>query len=56
MKRRLLVLLAGAAVAVLFATAAVAAEETRYKIPLEDSPYLGPATAPVVVFEFLDYQ
>lgn len=30
--------------------------ETRYRIPLEDSPSIGPQSAPVVLVEFLDYQ
>jgi hypothetical protein len=32
------------------------AEEKRYQIPLENSPNIGPADAPVTVFEFLDFQ
>jgi hypothetical protein len=32
------------------------AEEKRYQIPLENSPSIGPADAPVTVFEFLDFQ
>ena len=31
-------------------------EEKRYQIPLENSPSIGPADAPVVMFEFLDFQ
>lgn len=30
--------------------------EKRYQIPLEDSPSIGPAKAPVTVVEFLDFQ
>lgn len=30
--------------------------ETRYRIPLEGSPSIGPEQAPVVLVEFLDYQ
>ncbi len=30
--------------------------ETRYTIPLEGSPSIGPKDAPVVLVEFLDYQ
>ena len=30
--------------------------EKRYQIPLENSPSIGPADAPVTVFEFLDFQ
>ena len=31
-------------------------EEKRYQIPLENSPSIGPADAPVTMFEFLDFQ
>lgn len=30
--------------------------ETRYTVPLEGSPTIGPKNAPVVLVEFLDYQ
>ncbi len=32
------------------------ADEKRYTVPLNDSPSLGPATAPVTIIEFLDFQ
>ncbi len=32
------------------------ADERRYEVPIEDSPALGPANAPVTIIEFLDYQ
>jgi len=32
------------------------AEEKRYQIPLENSPSIGPADAPVTIFEFIDFQ
>lgn len=32
------------------------AEETRFNVPLEDSPSYGPANAPVTIIEFLDFQ
>jgi hypothetical protein len=38
------------------AAAAQGVEEKRYQIPVESSPSLGPADAPVTVFEFLDFQ
>lgn len=30
--------------------------QTRYSIPLGDSPSIGPKNAPVILVEFLDYQ
>lgn len=46
--------------AVILALPAVAvaqgAGEKRYQIPSENSPSLGPADAPVTVFEFIDFQ
>jgi protein-disulfide isomerase len=32
------------------------AEGERFSIPLEGSPVIGPATAPVTIVEFIDYQ
>lgn len=55
MKKIARIILLGAAIACIFALPA-GAEEARYKIPLEDSPFIGPADAPITVFEFLDYQ
>jgi hypothetical protein len=55
MKRMMLLLL----VAVLGLPAIAGAqgtEEKRYQIPLENSPSIGPADAPVTIFEFLDFQ
>jgi len=31
-------------------------EQKRYQIPIENSPSIGPADAPVTMFEFLDFQ
>ena len=45
-----------AALALPAGAAAQGAEEKRYQIPLENSPSIGPANAPVTVFEFLDFQ
>jgi len=42
------------AVAVFAFTAA--AQEKRFDVPLEDSPSLGPANAPVTIIEFIDFQ
>lgn len=47
---------ASAALVFLAATIAFAAEETRYKIPLDGSPSVGPPDAPLVIVEFIDYQ
>lgn len=33
-----------------------AAEEKRFSVPIGDSPVIGPATAPVTIIEFLDFQ
>jgi hypothetical protein len=32
------------------------AEETRFSVPVGDSPAIGPANAPVTIIEFLDFQ
>ena len=32
------------------------AEITRYSVPLDGSPSLGPNSAPVTIIEFIDYQ
>lgn len=37
-------------------SAALAVEEKRYSIPLENSPVLGTESAPVTIIEFLDFQ
>ncbi len=44
------------ALIVLFAGTAAAAEEKRYSVPLDASPSIGPADAPVTIVEFLDFQ
>ena len=31
-------------------------EETRYTIPISDSPSLGPENAPITIIEFIDFQ
>jgi protein-disulfide isomerase len=55
MKRfTLLVLLAALALPV--AAGAQGVDEKRYQIPLENSPSVGPADAPVTMVEFLDFQ
>jgi hypothetical protein len=40
----------------LFVAAYSHAEEKRIVVPLEDSPALGPADAPITIIEFLDFQ
>jgi len=42
----------------LLLTAAVpaGAADIRYAVPAGDSPSIGPASAPVTIVEFLDYQ
>ena len=54
--KRLLLLLFVAALALPAVAGAQGTEEKRYQIPLENSPSIGPADAPVTVFEFLDFQ
>ena len=54
--RRYSLLLLLAVLALPAVAGAQGAEEKRYQIPLENSPSIGPADAPVTVFEFLDFQ
>jgi hypothetical protein len=53
---RYALLLLLAALALPAVAGAQGTEEKRYQIPLENSPSIGPADAPVTVFEFLDFQ
>jgi hypothetical protein len=55
MKRMMLLLLI-AVMTVPAMAGAQGTEEKRYQIPLENSPSIGPADAPVTMFEFLDFQ
>ncbi len=41
---------------VLLLSGMVQAEEKRTDVPIGDSPSLGPATAPVTIIEFIDFQ
>jgi len=54
--RRLTWLVVAAALAVPVAGHAQGAAEKRYTIPVENSPSIGPADAPVTIVEFLDFQ
>ena len=40
----------------LFIVSLAHAGDKRYPVPIEDSPLLGPADAPVTIIEFLDFQ
>jgi protein-disulfide isomerase len=40
----------------LLAAVPAGADDVRYAVPVGDSPSIGPATAPVTIVEFLDYQ
>ena len=40
----------------LLATVPAGAAGIRYAVPTGDSPFIGPANAPVTIVEFLDYQ
>jgi protein-disulfide isomerase len=40
----------------LLAAVPAGAADVRYDVPAGDSPSIGPATAPVTIVEFLDYQ
>ena len=52
MKRRTLAVL----LALVLAAGYAAADEKRFSVPLDDSPAMGPANAPVTIDEFLDFQ
>jgi hypothetical protein len=44
-------------VLVLFLVASVSfAQDRRFTVPIEGSPSLGPANAPITIVEFLDFQ
>lgn len=40
----------------LLVTVPAGAADVRYDVPAGDSPFIGPANAPVTIVEFLDYQ
>jgi hypothetical protein len=40
----------------LFTVGFASADVKRFQIPLENSPVIGPANAPVTIVEFIDYQ
>ena len=40
----------------LLAMSPAGAADVRYAVPADDSPSIGPASAPVTIVEFLDYQ
>jgi len=52
MDRRTLVFI----IAVFVMGAPAVAAQKRYDVPIGDSPQRGPASAPVTIVEFLDYQ
>jgi protein-disulfide isomerase len=54
--KRLTWFVLGAALAVPALCGAQGTAEKRYAIPVENSPSLGPADAPVTIVEFLDFQ
>jgi len=54
--KRLTLLLLVAVLAVPAFAGAQGTGEKRYQIPLENSPSIGPADAPVTMFEFIDFQ
>ena len=54
--KRLMLLVLISSLALPVVAGAQVTEEKRYQIPLENSPSIGPANAPVTMFEFLDFQ
>jgi len=40
----------------LLAVVPAGAADVRFAVPAGDSPFIGPANAPVTIVEFLDYQ
>jgi len=54
--KRLMLLVLISSLALPVVAGAQGTEEKRYQIPLENSPSIGPANAPVTMFEFLDFQ
>lgn len=53
---RYTIILLAALALIAVSSGAPAAAQHRFDVPILDSPFIGPADAPVTIIEFIDYQ